>query len=78
MHLVIIAWLFVAFTMALTMKSALAGVALFGALGMAPVLIYLAFAVRRLRARRGRGRPRGSRLEGDTNGGDDRHAERDE
>lgn len=55
MHLVIIAWLFVVFTMALTMKSALAGVALFTLLGLMPVLVYGAIALRRLRARRERG-----------------------
>lgn len=54
MHLVIIAWLFVVFTMALTMKSALAGVAIFTILGLLPVLVYFAIALRRLRARRER------------------------
>ena len=54
MHLVIIAWLFVIFTMALTMKSALAGVVLFVALGLGPVLLYFAIAMRRSRARRER------------------------
>jgi hypothetical protein len=51
MHIVIIAWLFVTFTMALTMKSWLLGVALFAVLGLGPVLLYLALAVRRLRSR---------------------------
>jgi len=54
MHLVIIAWLFVIFTMALTMHSALAGVALFATLGLGPVVLYVAIAMRRLRARRER------------------------
>lgn len=57
MHLVIIAWLFVIFTMALTMQSALAGVALFAVLGLGPVLLYFAIKGRRLRARRERERP---------------------
>lgn len=48
-HLVIMAWLFVIFTMALTMRSWLAGVALFAALGVAPVAMYMAIAVRRAR-----------------------------
>ena len=57
MHLVIIAWLFVIFTMALTLKSALAGVALFVTLGLGPVLLYLfAIVTRRSRARRERER----------------------
>jgi hypothetical protein len=56
MHLVIIAWLFVIFTMALTLKSALAGVALFVALGLGPVLLYFAIVIRRSRARRERER----------------------
>jgi hypothetical protein len=56
MHLVIIAWLFVIFTMALTMKSVLAGVVLFVAAGLLPVMLYLAIAMRRSRARRERER----------------------
>ena len=52
MHLVIIAWLFVIFTMALTMHSAIAGIALFVALGIAPVAAYAAIAVRRFKRRR--------------------------
>jgi hypothetical protein len=56
MHLVIIAWLFVIFTMALTMRSALAGIALFAALGVAPVALYMSLAIRRARRRRERER----------------------
>lgn len=59
MHLVILAWLFVTFTMALTMRSWLVGVALFVTLGLGPVLIYGAIAMRRAWARRER--ERGSR-----------------
>ena len=54
MHLVILAWLFVTFTMALTMKPLLAGIAFFAALGLGPVALYVAITVRRLRARRER------------------------
>ena len=54
MHLVILAWLFVIFTMALTMTSALAGIAFFVALGLGPVLLYFAISVRRARAARAR------------------------
>jgi hypothetical protein len=57
MHLVIIAWLFVVFTMALTMKSAAAGVALFVFLGLGPVLLYFAILSRRTRSRRDRTAP---------------------
>lgn len=57
MHLVIIAWLFVVFTMALTMKSAAAGVALFVFLGLCPVLLYFAILSRRTRSRRDRTAP---------------------
>ena len=58
MHIVVIAWLFVTFTMALTMKSGLMGVALFAGLGVAPVLLLLAVAARRFRSRGPRGRRR--------------------
>ena len=61
MHLVIIAWLFVIFTMALTMQSWLAGVALFASLGVAPVALYLAILVRRLRRLRDESNPLDSR-----------------
>ena len=49
MHLVISAWLFVIFTMSLTMRSLLVGIALFAALGVAPVALYMLIAVRRAR-----------------------------
>lgn len=51
MHLVIAAWLFVIFTMSLTMRSAIAGIALFVAAGVVPVALYLMLAIRRARAR---------------------------
>ena len=52
MHLVIMAWLFVIFTMALTMRSALAGIAMFVGLGLVPIALYMAIAMRRARRRR--------------------------
>ena len=54
MHIVILAWLFVTFTMALTFRSGLAGAAFFVAAGMAPVLLYAWLALRRRRAARER------------------------
>ena len=61
MHLVIMAWLFVIFTMALTMRSALAGIAMFVGLGLAPVALYMASALRRARRRRAQQRGTGER-----------------
>ena len=55
MHIVIMAWLFVTLTMALTFRSGLAGAAFFLAAGVAPVALYAWLAVRRRRAQR---RPR--------------------
>jgi hypothetical protein len=52
MHLVLIAWVYVVGTMALTADSVVAGFVLFAALGMGPVLVVLALAGRRARARR--------------------------
>lgn len=46
MHVVVIAWLFVTFTMALTM-GAPAGIVFFGVLGVAPVTLYVWMIVRR-------------------------------
>lgn len=54
MHIVVLAWLFVTFTMALTMHSALAGIAFFVALGLAPVGLLVALLARRARMRRER------------------------
>ena len=59
MHIVVMAWLFVIGTMALTWTSVLGGVAFFAAVGVAPVALYLWIAVRRFRAL---GRPRGAPL----------------
>ena len=62
MHIVILAWLYVTFAMALTMPSLAAGAALFAALGLGPVAIWLAIALRRARA--GRERDAAARREG--------------
>jgi hypothetical protein len=51
MHIVVIAWLFVTFTMALTMGAA-AGIAFFSVLGVAPVMLYGWMIVRRRAAAR--------------------------
>lgn len=51
MHIVIIAWLFVTFTMALTLRG-VAGAMFFLAVGVAPVALYLVLLVRQRRARR--------------------------
>lgn len=52
MHIVLIAWLYVIGMMALTSDSVLGGIALFGIVGIAPVLMIVALAVRRMRAAR--------------------------
>ena len=51
MHIVLMAWLFVTFTMALTMGAA-AGIAFFSVLGVAPVTLYTWLIVRRRAAAR--------------------------
>lgn len=74
MHLVIMAWLFVIGTMALTWPSVLGGLAFFVAIGVAPVAFYAWVKLRRLRA----GRPaERSVLEQRVHGGDDADAGRD-
>jgi hypothetical protein len=57
MHIVIIAWLFITFTMALTMH-AIPGAAFFLCVGVAPVALWLVLAVRRRRALRESARAR--------------------
>jgi len=57
MHIVILAWLFVTFTMALTFHSGAAGVAFFAGAGLAPVALYAWLAIRRRRALRERHPP---------------------
>lgn len=54
MHLVIMAWLFVIGTMALTWSSVLGGLAFFAAAGVAPVAFYAWVKLRHLRAARTR------------------------
>lgn len=73
MHIVILAWLYVTFTMALTLSSALAGVALFLVAGLGPV-----FACAVLAARRARNRRMASMRERDVRAGDDAHAQQDQ
>jgi len=51
MHIVIIAWLFITFTMSLTMRP-VAGVLFFACAGLVPVVLYAALAVKRRRAAR--------------------------
>ena len=53
MHLVVMAWLFVIGTMAMTFASALAGVAFFAAAGLAPVAFYAWVKLRRAGPARG-------------------------
>ena len=53
MHLVVMAWLFVIGTMALTSASVLGGLAFFACAGVAPVAFYAWIKLRRLRATRG-------------------------
>ena len=78
MHIVIIAWLFITFTMALTMRSALAGIALFVALGVAPVALLVAVSVRRVRMRRARDAALASVRQRDVDARDDADPERDQ
>jgi hypothetical protein len=73
MHIVILAWLYVTFTMALTLSNALAGVALFLVGGLGPVLAWGVLA-----ARRGRNRRAASMREHDVRAGDDAHAQQDQ
>jgi hypothetical protein len=53
MHIVIMAWLFIVFAMALTMRVG-QGVAFFFAAGVLPVALYAWLAIRRRRAARER------------------------
>jgi hypothetical protein len=53
MHIVIVAWLFITFTMSLTMRP-VAGVLFFGCAGLVPVMLYAALALRRRRVARQR------------------------
>jgi hypothetical protein len=55
-HIVLLAWLYVMLTMALTLDSLWAGLAWFALLGIAPVLVAAWLAARRLRMERERQR----------------------
>jgi hypothetical protein len=50
MHIVLIGWLFVIGAMALTLSSALAGIAFFGVVGLAPALLLVWLMARRSRS----------------------------
>jgi hypothetical protein len=56
MHIVIIAWLFVTFTIALTLGG-LEGIAFFAFAGVAPVALYVVLLVRRRATARARRAP---------------------
>lgn len=79
MHIVLIAWLFVTFTMALTMGAA-AGIAFFGVLGVAPVTLYAWMIVRRRaatrRASRASATMNGDGAQGERGDDDDEQASR--
>jgi hypothetical protein len=53
-HIVILAWLYVIFAVALTMPSLVAGIALFVVAGLAPALAWMGLRIRALRAQRAR------------------------
>jgi hypothetical protein len=69
MHIVVLAWLYVTFAMALTMRPVVVGVAFFLAVGFVPVAILAVLAARRRRASMGVAR---------VDHGDDRDAEADQ
>jgi hypothetical protein len=50
MHIVVAAWMFVTFTMALTLSSVWAGLAFFAVMGLGPVALLMSLAARRRRA----------------------------
>ena len=81
MHIVIMAWLFVIGTMALTSTSVVGGVAFFAFAGVAPLAFYAWITLRRLNAR---GRTAASAAESPSvrqqrvDGGDDADTGRDQ
>ncbi len=77
MHIVIMAWLFVIGTMALTSTSVVGGVAFFAFAGVAPVAFYAWIKLRRLEATR-RAAPTASVRQQRVDGGDDADAGRDQ
>lgn len=54
MHIVILAWLYVTFTMALAFAHGVAGALFFVTVGLGPVVLYALLALRRRRAARDR------------------------
>ena len=72
MHIVVLAWLYVIGTMALTFGSALGGAAFFAAAGLAPVALLAWLALRRHRARRSVGEQRLDERDHADAGGDQR------
>lgn len=54
MHIVILAWLYITFTMALAFASGVAGALFFLTAGLCPVALYAWLALRRRRAARAR------------------------
>lgn len=77
MHIVVMAWLFVIGTMALTWPSVLGGVAFFAVAGVAPFALYAWIKLRRLRGGRGTLAPPSVR-EDRVHGGDHADARRDQ
>ena len=75
MYIVIMAWVYVTLLMALTLSSALAGVAFFLFAGVAPVLLFATLASRRQRRLREQRGP--SVREQKVDAADDGNAERD-
>ena len=73
MHLVIMAWLFVIGTMALTSSTVSGGIAFFAVAGVAPVALYVWARLRHLRAS-GATRTRASALEERVDQSDDADA----
>jgi len=52
MHIVLLGWLYVIFTMALTMRPIVAGIAFFLVVGLGPLFVYAALTLRRRRPRK--------------------------
>jgi hypothetical protein len=75
-HIVIACWIYVIAMVALTMKSGFAGAATFLVVGCAPVALWFALALRRLRQRRDEAFAAAQRsgLEREVHAGDDRDA----
>jgi hypothetical protein len=76
-HIVVIAWLYVTFAMALAMPGFASGVAFFALAGLLPALLVAALAGRRLRRRRAQATAP-SAIERDVNRRDDADAKPDQ